>query len=107
MHMGMMGGGCVACHGANSDGGRSMPRFWNSVPPLTPDALFGEHAEGKQDDGHGDHEKYTDETLIRAITRGVDPSGKPLDPAMPRWSMSNQDLDDLLAYLKTPVGETH
>ena len=104
MHMSMMGGGCVTCHGANRQGGRVMPRFWELVPPLTPAALFDEHAEGEKEDGHGDHEGYTDETLRRAITQGVDPGGKSLDPAMPRWSMSTQDLDDLIAYLKSPVG---
>ena len=104
MHMSMMGGGCVTCHGADRRGGRVMPRFWEVVPPLTPAALFDEHAEGEKEDGHGDHEGYTNETLRRAITQGVDPGGKSLDPAMPRWSMSTQDLDDLIAYLKSPVG---
>jgi hypothetical protein len=42
--------------------------------------------------------------LRRAITDGVDPAGERLDPAMPRWSMSGEDMADLIAYLKTPVG---
>lgn len=102
MHMSMMGGGCVTCHGADRQGGRMMPQFWKSVPPLTPSALFGDHDEGAKDDGHGGHDVYNAETLRRAITRGIDPAGKPLDQAMPRWSMSPQDLGDLIAHLKSP-----
>jgi mono/diheme cytochrome c family protein len=104
MHMSMMGGGCVTCHGADRQGGRMMPQFWKSVPPLTPSALFGNHDEGAKDDGHGGHDVYTDETLRRAITQGIDPGGKPLDQAMPRWSMSPKDLDDLITHLKSPAG---
>lgn len=106
-HMRMMsGGGCVACHGADRGGGPLRPQFWKSAPPLTAAALFGGHAEegGAEPDGHGDHDDYTDETLRRAISEGVDPAGEPLDRAMPRWSMSAADMDDLVAYLKTPAG---
>ncbi len=100
MHMSMMGGSFVTCHGVNRQGGRMKPRFWKLVPPLTPAALFGKHASS---DGHEDHDAYTDETIGRAITEGTAPDGKPLDQAMPRWSMSSRDLADLIAYLKSPV----
>lgn len=103
MGMGMMGsGGCVTCHGADRKGSRMMPRFWLAAPPLTSDALFGEHDEGSGNDGHGDHDSYTEETLKRAITRGIDAGGNTLDPIMPRWAISGQDLDDLISYLKGP-----
>lgn len=107
MHIGMSGGGCVACHGADRQGGRLMPQFWKSAPPLTAAALFSEHADedaSGERDGHGDHDSYTEDTLRRAITDGIDPAGEPLDPAMPRWSMSADDMTDLTAYLKAPVG---
>ena len=107
MHMRMMVGGCVDCHGSDRRGGRLMPRIWQVVPPLTSTALFGEHAGGRSEDAHGDHKVYTEETLRRAITQGIDPSGKPLDPAMPQWSMSPKDLADLIAYLKGPIAEAH
>ncbi|MEH6648180.1 c-type cytochrome [Sulfitobacter sp.] len=109
MHMRMSAGGCVTCHGADRKGGRLMPKFWKSAPPLTAAALFGEHANEDNDasgdgDGHGDHDSYTEDTLRRVITDGVDPAGERLDPAMPRWSMSAEDMADLIAYLKTLVG---
>ena len=93
MHMQMMGGACATCHGADRRGRRMMPSFWIVAPPLTREALF----EGES--GHGEHEHYDDEALWRAVSRGVDPSGKALDTAMPRWSMTRADWDDLLAYL--------
>lgn len=96
MHLQMMGGGCATCHGADRDGGRMMPEFWVVAPPLTRAALFGDHDEG---DGHGDHASYGMDTLRRAVSRGLEPSGEKLDPIMPRWSMSDEDWRDLLAYL--------
>jgi hypothetical protein len=82
--MGMMGGGCANCHGADRQGARLMPQFWLMAPPLTPDALFTEPEESHQDDGHGEHDKYTDKTIRQAITGGLDPAGEPLNAAMPR-----------------------
>lgn len=86
-----------------------MPRFWQLAPPLTAVALLGEHDEAAEaqgateDDGHGDHDDYTNDTLRRAITDGIDPGGERLDPVIPRWSMADADMTDLIAYLKTPV----
>jgi ABC-type branched-subunit amino acid transport system substrate-binding protein len=44
---------------------------------------------------------YTEHDLRRAITMGFDPSGNVIAPAMPRFQMSQQDLGDLVSYLKT------
>lgn len=98
MRMGMHGSGCVSCHGEDRRGGiRMMP--WLSVvaPAITPEALFGDHDERVP---HGEHGAYTEAGLRRAITQGLDPRGEPLDPAMPRWSMRREDLDDLVRYLR-------
>jgi mono/diheme cytochrome c family protein len=98
MHMQMHGGGCVSCHGAKLQGGiRIMPWFWIKTPPLTVAALFGD--EHGTVDSHADHETYTEITLRRAITEGIDPAGVTLDGTMPRWQMSEQDLTDLIRYL--------
>ncbi len=48
-----------------------------------------------------DHSPYTEETLKRAITQGLDPAGNPLEYPMPRWHMSEQDLNDLVSLIKT------
>ena len=99
MHRQMHGGGCASCHGADREGQRLWPQFWIKAPALSVDALFGDDAHDEGGDGHGDHASYDAESLRRAITRGLDPAGEPLDQAMPRWSMSPSDLDDLISFL--------
>jgi hypothetical protein len=98
MHLRMMGGSCATCHGDNRKGGiRMMPRFWVIAPALTRGALFDDHG----DDGHGDHDRYTEASLRRAISEGRDAGGKPLADSMPRWSMDEAQLKDLLEYLRS------
>jgi cytochrome c oxidase subunit 2 len=99
MHRQMHGGGCASCHGADREGQRLWPQFWVKAPALSVDALFGDDAHDKGGDGHGNHASYDAEALGRAITRGLDPAGESLDQAMPRWSMSPSDLDDLISFL--------
>jgi len=98
LHMSMMGGACASCHGADRLGARLMPKIWVIAPPLTSVELFEAHDDG---DVHGGHKRYSDDTLRRAVTRGVDPAGNPLDENMPRWLMSDRDWQDLLAYLRS------
>ena len=94
-HMSMMGGGgCVDCHGTDREGGRLRPSFWQVAPAVTVEALLGDHGQ----DGH-DHKTYTNETLARAIAEGVRPDGSAMGQGMPRWSMSSNDINDLVTFL--------
>lgn len=43
---------------------------------------------------------YTDASLMRVIREGVDPSGRKLVSAMPRYDLPEQDMRNLVAYLK-------
>jgi len=45
--------------------------------------------------------RYMDALIDRAITQGINPAGKSLDWTMLRWEMTEEDLNDLIAYLKT------
>ena len=92
------GVGCVACHGVHGRGG--VPVMMGTAVPsdIRYAVLTGkEHPEGEE---KMDHPPYTDATIKRAITQGLDPAGEPLDWTMPRWQVADQDLNDLLAYLK-------
>jgi mono/diheme cytochrome c family protein len=84
----MGGGGCGSCHGASGLGGqiRMMTGAAVDAPNITYDALI--------EDG------FTDATIRQAIRDGVDESGKPLGDAMPRWQMTDADLEATIAYLK-------
>jgi mono/diheme cytochrome c family protein len=90
---------CVNCHGPTGEGGTvymMMQSF--DVPNITWSHLTEEEHE---EEGHEEHPPYTEETVKQAITQGLDPAGEPLDEFMPKWRMSSQDLDDLVAFVKT------
>ena len=101
-----MGGatGCAGCHGPDGRGGEVQMMMARFTAPdirystLTADEHGHEESAGESEE---EHPPYTDETIARAITQGINPAGEPLAWPMPRWSMSQQDLNDLLAYLKT------
>ncbi|TNF90818.1 MAG: cytochrome c [Gammaproteobacteria bacterium] len=96
-HRQMHGGGCAVCHGAEREGKRLWPQFWIKAPALTAEALFSDKLEHE---GHTDHGNYDTESLRMAIAAGVNPKGEPFDAAMPRWTMSPADLEDLVTYLR-------
>ncbi len=95
---------CVNCHGPEGRGGRvSMMMAYFDAPNITWDNLTQEehHEEKANGEEHEEHPPYTEETLKRAITRGIDPASEPLDELMPRWRMWELDLDDLVEFIKT------
>ncbi|MBI2844737.1 MAG: cytochrome c [Armatimonadetes bacterium] len=97
----MHGGSCVDCHGPDGRGGYLVPMTSQMAPDIRYSTLTSErHEEGEE----MEHPPYTKALTRRAITRGLDPAGQPLDPAMPRWRMSEGDIDDLVDYLKTLDG---
>lgn len=96
IHPGMMT--CATCHGPDGRGGRVTMMMGTFEAP---DIRYSTLTRADHDDAHEEHPPYTDETIKRAITQGIDPAGEPLDWAMPRWQMSEQDLNDLLEFLKT------
>ena len=100
MHRQMHGGGCAACHGADRQGLRQFPFFWQKTPALTAQALFESQDHEHSGSSDHDHDSYTKESLRIAIIEGVNPSGKPLGGDMPRWEMDEQDMDDLIRYLQ-------
>ncbi len=86
---------CATCHGPDGKGGRADDiviadiRYVTLTRPLPASPPW-----------FRERDPYTDATLARAITQGVDSSGHQLDASMPRWVLSPSELRDLLAYLK-------
>ncbi len=99
MWLRMHGGGCVSCHGVHGRGG--VPVMMGTAIPtdIRYKALIGEekHVHGGKEKEH----HYTDALIKRAITQGLEADGEVMDWTMPRWQMSEADLDALVAYLKT------
>jgi len=87
----MMNGGqlaCASCHGTNGRGGvhnMGMMQTMNAKD-IRWSALQSEF----------DTEKFR-----LAVTEGQDPDGTQLKTDMPRWTIGNEDLADLISYLKT------
>ncbi|HUW95299.1 MAG TPA: cytochrome c [Anaerolineae bacterium] len=96
----MQGGSCASCHGADGRGGAPV-MMGTEIPG---DIRYSHLTEEEHEEGE-EHPPYTDELIRRAITLGLNPAGEPLDLTMPRWRMSDQDLDDLIEFLKTLNGE--
>ena len=86
----MMGGrlACVSCHGPDGRGGKhsmgmmqvmdSKDIRWSALTP-----------------------EFNAEKFKLAVTKGQDPDGSQLKADMPRWNISDDDLTDLIAFLKT------
>ncbi|MHB1293701.1 MAG: c-type cytochrome [Anaerolineae bacterium] len=95
---------CVDCHGMDGRGGDvRFGMHLVEVPDIRYEVLTGESMEHDEEE---EHPPYTDSTIRRAITEGVDPAGKPLDWPMPRWRILDADLDDLIEYLKQLSGRS-
>lgn len=104
---GMMMGGtlaCASCHGPRGRGGQHIMHMRvMDAPDIRWSALVGEAGEGHGDEGDehgGDAADYDLETFRLAVVEGKHPDGEALDADMPRWTMSEEDLSDLLEYLK-------
>jgi len=91
---------CGACHrrsGIGSTEGQEV------VPPVTGDLLYQplRLPTSKPPLAPIQRPAYTDETLMLAIRAGVGAGGEVLSPLMPRYALSHEDMESLIAYLKT------
>ncbi|MEK7841861.1 MAG: c-type cytochrome [Deltaproteobacteria bacterium] len=91
--------GCVHCHGRDGKGGHSLDAKGTDIRYSTLALKYGGYLsflEGKGMKIEGD----VDTLIKKAITDGDGPGYK-LNVSMPRWSMTGEDLNDVIGYLKT------
>lgn len=83
----MHGGGCASCHGVDGKGGIYPMMCGVKTPDIRYSTLTKTHGMSEED-------------IKRAITQGIGDEGEELNPCMPRWQMTEEDLNDLIDYLK-------
>jgi hypothetical protein len=96
---------CINCHRRS---GLGMKEGRRTIPPIAGSYLFHPRA-GTEDDldlpfvegMKGDRDPYTDVTLPRAIRTGIGADGKPLSYLMPRYTLDDAEMSELVTYLKT------
>lgn len=91
---------CAACHGPDAHGGKHVMHMQTmDAPPIYYSAL----ASMKVEDSGGTQAPggYTLEDFRKEVVNGTDVNGESLEADMPHWQMSDRDLADLFAFLKT------
>src|ERR1700752_246468 len=86
---------CAGCHGTRGEGKTEGGVTAGSLVWSNLTKSYGHtHDSGRK------HGAFSDTSFIRALTAGVDPAGNKLAVAMPVYRMPQQDMADLIAYLK-------
>ncbi|WP_371368313.1 ABC transporter substrate-binding protein [Pseudomonas sp. QL9] len=85
---------CANCHGPDgrgrSEGGVRPPDItWQRLT-----TAYGQDVNGRR------YPAYDVRSLARAVREGRDPAGNPLDPAMPRFALSERDMASLASYIQ-------
>ena len=94
---GMMGNiACVDCHGEDGRGGR-VGMMFGTID--IPDIRYLTLTTARSDNGTS-IPAWTDSDITHAIRDGVEPNGQALKAPMPRWSISDDDVADVITYLK-------
>lgn len=84
---------CLNCHQQSGFGSTEGSTV---VPPVTGPALYR-----AKETGPRKRPPYSAATLARVIREGLDAAGQRLDPLMPRYNLSDKDVEVLGSYLKT------
>lgn len=86
---------CINCHNAKGTGN---PEGGITPANITWQALTKNYSVKRQDGKK--RPPYTAKSLRKVITTGIDPAGNKLHSTMPQYSMTRQDIDHLIDYLK-------
>ena len=85
---------CAGCHGARGEG-----KTEGGVTAGTMTWSYLTKPYGHNDGGRK-HPAFSEASFTRMLTSGVDPGGNKLAVAMPIYRMPQEDMADLIAYLK-------
>jgi ABC-type branched-subunit amino acid transport system substrate-binding protein len=86
---------CSGCHGSRGEGKTEGGVTAGNLVWSNLTKSYGHtHDNGRK------HGAFTETDFVRALTGGIDPSGNKLAVAMPAYRMPQQDMADLIAYLK-------
>ncbi|HJY27575.1 MAG TPA: ABC transporter substrate-binding protein [Pyrinomonadaceae bacterium] len=86
---------CAGCHGTRGEG---KTEGGVTAGPLTWSFLTKPY--GHTDEGGRKHQAFSETSFVRMLTAGLDPAGNKLAVAMPSYRMSQEDMANLIAYLK-------
>lgn len=107
---------CAGCHRRSGYGGVEGSAY---VPPVTGPLLFSAYEPRRVDlferlfqeslapsfwrqlRERGNRPAYDEASLAAALRDGRDPLGRPLHPLMPRYRLSDREVADLAAYLRS------
>lgn len=86
---------CAGCHGNRGEG-----RTEGGVTAGNMSWAYLTKPYGHTDEGARKHGAFTEASFIRSLTAGVDPAGNKFAVAMPTYRMPQEDMANLIAYLK-------
>lgn len=86
---------CAGCHGRRGEGTTEGGVVAGNLTWSNLTKSYGHtHPNGRK------HGAFTESSFTTAVVRGVDPAGNELVVAMPRYRISIEDMNDLIAYIK-------
>lgn len=90
--------GCFACHGTDGKG-RSIDTALGHFD--VPDIRWSVISQPIPNDEGGTDPAYDPTTFARAVREGIDSGGGQLEPVMPRWELTDPEMNALIAYLQS------
>jgi len=93
----MLSASCVDCHAEDAKGGRVAGMMGGYF--VAPDIRYSFLTTSHSDEGTTAR-AWTRADVQTAIRSGTDPDGLRLQAPMPRWDMTANEMDEIIAYLK-------
>jgi ABC-type branched-subunit amino acid transport system substrate-binding protein len=86
---------CAGCHGNRGEG-----RTEGGVTAGNMSWTYLTKPYGHTDEGGRKHPAFSESSFVRSLTAGLDPAGNKFAVAMPTYRMPQEDMANLIAYLK-------